>query len=536
MAPQLIILPILIPAFAAALLALLRGCLRLEKVLAALTALGLTGVSVWMLMAIDGSDTGVVGTVLGGWEAPYGIAMVADRLACIMLCLSSGVGAVALIYTFWTVTETQQRHFFYPLFFVVILGCNWAFLSGDLFNLFVSYEVMLIGSYGMMMVGASKPQVRQTMKYIGLNAVGSTIFVAAVGLIYATTGTLNMADLAVRTATLEGDQAAMVTACSTVLLTVFAMKTAAWPLYFWLPDSYPVVPAGANGFYAGLLTKVGVYSLLRVFVMVFRQPGSEFALEVLLVLSGFTMLFGVLGAMCQWEIRRILSWHIISQVGYMVMGIGLVSIANDEVKTLAIAGTIFYIVHHIVVKSCLFLVGGIAGKVAGTQELKKMGGVLDMAPGVAGLFIIASFSLAGLPPFSGFLAKFVLLKAGLAGGTTLAYIIVAVAIVTSFFTLYSMTKIWGYAFWRNRCKESVSRNYRGMMVPTAVLVVVTVVMGVWAQPFSQLASRAATTVIEPTAYIESVPGMARERDEADDRQAERATSIASKPNNTEAVR
>jgi multicomponent Na+:H+ antiporter subunit D len=242
-------------------------------------------------------------------------------------------------------------------------------------------------------------------------------------------------------------------------------------------------------------------------------------LTVLLVLSGFTMLLGVLGAMCQWDIRRILSWHIISQVGYMVMGIGLVGVtvygadglidaeATDIVRTMAIAGTIFYIVHHIVVKSCLFLVGGVTERVTGSQRLKQMGGVLDLAPGVAGLFLIASFSLAGMPPFSGFLAKFVVIRAGLSGGSALAYGIVAVAILTSFFTLYSMTKIWGYAFWGHRCREKAGPNYRGMMVPTGVLVVVTVVMGVWAQPFMGLANRAAATVINPTDYIRAVPGM-----------------------------
>ena len=246
---------------------------------------------------------------------------------------------------------------------------NWSFVTGDLFNLFVSYEVMLIGSYGVMMVGATKPQVRETMKYIAINSIGSTLFVVACGLIYATVGTLNMADLAVRTAALDGQRAALVTAVSMLLLVVFALKCAAFPLFFWLPDSYPVVPPGVNGYFAGLLTKVGVYSLLRVFVMMFRQPGAEVALQILLVLSGFTMLLGVLGAMCQWDIRRILSWHIISQVGYMVMGIGLAS--NRSIAQLAVAGTIFYVVHHIVVKSSLFLIGGIAERVdgdAGSEE------------------------------------------------------------------------------------------------------------------------------------------------------------------------
>ncbi len=416
-----------------------------------------------------------------------------------MLCLSMGVGTVVMLYTLSSVQRRQEEHFFYALFWVLLLGVNWSFVTGDLFNLFVSYEVMLIGSYGVMMVGATKPQVRETMKYIAINSIGSTLFVVACGLIYTTVGTLNMADLAVRTAALDGQRAALVTAVSMLLLVVFALKCAAFPLFFWLPDSYPVVPPGVNGYFAGLLTKVGVYSLLRVFVMMFRQPGAEAALQILLVLSGFTMLLGVLGAMCQWDIRRILSWHIISQVGYMVMGIGLAS--NRSIAQLAVAGTIFYVVHHIVVKSSLFLIGGIAERVEGTQDLKKMGGALELAPGVAAMFLVSALSLAGMPPFSGFLSKLVLVRAGLSGGN---YVVVGVSLVTSFLTLYSMSKIWSYGFWREKVRERAGAGYRPLMAPTAILVGFTVVMGLGAQPFLRLASDAAKDVTNPQAYVSTV--------------------------------
>jgi len=268
------------------------------------------------------------------------------------------------------------------------------------------------------------------------------------------------------------------------------------------------VPPGVNGYFAGILTKVGVYSLLRVFVLCFRQEGHQFALDVLLFLSGLTMLLGVLGAMCRWDIRRILSWHIISQVGYMVMGIGMAGSPDPRVVQLAVAGTIFYVVHHIVVKSCLFLVGGIAERVSGSQHLKQMGGMLDLAPGVAGLFIVAALSLAGMPPFSGFLSKYVLIQAGLAGGN---YVVVAVAVVTSFLTLYSMSKIWSYAFWGERRQAAPRLAYRGMMLPTAVLVAFTIVMGVVAQPFLGLASRAADTLTKPDEYIRVVLGAKQNR-------------------------
>jgi multicomponent Na+:H+ antiporter subunit D len=185
------------------------------------------------------------------------------------------------------------------------------------------------------------------------------------------------------------------------------------------------------------------------------------------------------------------------------MGIGLAGSLDPRVVQLAVAGTIFYVTHHIIVKSSLFLVGGIAERVSGSQDLKQMGGVLELSPGVAGLFLVAALSLAGMPPFSGFLSKFLLAQAGLAGGN---YLVVAISIITGFLTLYSMSKIWSYAFWRERCREAAGPRYRGMMAPAAVLVAFTILMGVWAQPFLGIATRAAGTLIQPGEYIRVVMG------------------------------
>lgn len=494
-----LIVPVLVPFLTAIALALLTGFRTAQKAVSIASAVGLTAFVFWLLRWVD--QHGIQTMVVGGWTAPWGIAFVADRLACIMLCLSMTVGTVVMVYTVWTVERRQEDAFFYPLFQVLLLGVNWSFITGDLFNLFVGYEVMLIGSYGVMMVGATKAQVRETTRYLAINSIGSTFFVVCCGLVYALVGTLNFADIADRSARLVGAPATLLTAVSFLLLVVFALKAGAFPLFSWLPDSYPVVPVGLSGYVAGLLTKVGVYSLLRMFVQVFQQPGHELALEVVLVLSGFTMLLGVLGAMCQWDVRRILSWHIISQVGYMVMGIGLAS--NPAIATLAVAGTIFYVVHHIIVKASLFLIGGIAERVSGSQELKVMGGVLDLAPGVAGLFLVSAMSLAGMPPFSGFLSKLVLLRAGLGGGH---YLIVAISLVTSFLTLYSMGKIWTYAFWGRPNRDAPAARYRPLMAPTAVLVALTIAIGLAAEPFLRLAADAGSDVTDPAAYVTAVLG------------------------------
>lgn len=497
-----LVLVILVPFFTALLLALLNGWPRLERAVNVGSCVLLTAYVFWLLGYVD--RHGIQASMIGGYLAPYGIAFVADRLACIMLCLSMSVGTVALLVSLPTVTDTQERYFFHPLFQILLCGVNWSFITGDLFNLFVAYEVMLVGSYGSMMVGASRAQVRQALMYIALNMLGGALFVVGVALVYALVGTLNMADVAVRTAGLAGPRAAAVTAVSIVLLIVFAFKAAAFPLFFWLPDSYPIVPAGVNGYFAGLLTKVGVYSLLRVFVMTFRQEGHELPLQILLALSGFTMLLGVLGALCQWEIRRILSWHSISQIGYMVMGIGLA--VDAELARAALVGTIYFVAHHSVVKSSLFMLGGVAELLSGSKRLKHMGGIATAAPGAAALFLVAAFSLAGMPPFSGFLGKVLLVRVGLEGGRG---VIVAIAVATSFFTLLSMLKIWSYAFWGTSPAARAAGGWRTVAAPASLLVMATVVLGLWGQPFLRLAGDAADELIQPASYVEAVLGPRR---------------------------
>lgn len=494
-----LVLVILIPFGAAVLLALLNGRPRLERAV----NLGACGVLCayvfWLLAYVDAH--GIQAAAIAGYPAPYGIAFVADRLACFMLCLAAIVGTVALLVSLPSLSAKQERYFFHPLFQILLTGVNWSFITGDLFNLFVAYEVMLVGSYGCLMVGASRPQIRQALTYIAINQLGGALFVVAVGLVYATVGTLNLADLAARTAALEGSRAAIVTAVSMILLVVFALKSASFPLFIWLPDSYPVVPAGVNGYFAGLLTKVGIYSLLRVFVMTFQQPGRELPLNVLLAVSGFTMLLGVLGALCQWEMRRILSWHIISQIGYMLMGIGLA--AHVGLAPAAVVATVFFLGHNVIVKSSLFMLAGAAEAVSGARKLKEMGGVAALAPMLAAGFLIAAFSLAGMPPFTGFIGKLLLMQAGLAAGRNW---IVAIAVLTSFCTLLSMLKMWSYAFWRAPRPSTAVGGWGRMAAPTAVLVALTVAFGVWGQPVLRFLGQAATEITQPSAYVTAVLG------------------------------
>jgi multicomponent Na+:H+ antiporter subunit D len=334
------------------------------------------------------------------------------------------------------------------------------------------------------------------LKYVMLNVVGSTLFLITIGLTYSVTGTLNLADLAQRLA--DAPSLGITTVLAGLFLVAFGIKAAIFPLFFWLPASYHTPPVAITALFGGLLTKVGIYSLWRVLVMAF--PNELIVLQpLLLLLAMLTMITGVLGAVAQMDLRRLLSFHIVSQIGYLLMGTALLTETG-------LTGAVFFMVHVILAKTALFLISGIAYKAQGSYDLKKLGGMRAMHPGVALMFIVAAFSLAGLPPFSGFWAKLLLIRAGLEAGQ---YLVVAVALGVSLLTLYSMVKIWNEAFWTppapGRTAAMLTReDWRSLMFPTALLVGLIIAVGILAEPLYRVSTQAAETVMRPAAYIETV--------------------------------
>jgi multicomponent Na+:H+ antiporter subunit D len=378
------------------------------------------------------------------------------------------------------------------------MGICGAFLTGDLFNLFVWFEVMLIASFVLLVLGGERAQLEGGIKYVTLNLISSAIFLAAVGVLYGLVGTLNMADLHVVLE--DSPYTGLITTLAILFMVAFGLKAAMFPLFFWLPSSYHTPPAAVSAIFSGLLTKVGVYTLIRVFTLLFTQNVGYTHHTLLLVGAGLTMLTGVLGAAAQNEFRRILSFHIVSQIGYMVMGLALFT-------PLALAGSVFYITHHIIVKTNLFLVSGVVYHLRSTYQLKKLGGLYRFYPALGILFLIPAFSLAGVPPLSGFWAKFILIRAGLEQGN---YLIVATALAVSLLTLFSMAKIWAEAFW----KAPPEANSNGenpplsglfnLVLPIAALAAITIIIGLVAEPFFALANAAANQLLHPTEYINAV--------------------------------
>ena len=438
-------LPVLIPMVGAALTLFAGRRPRLQRAITLAALCVVVAVCAALLYLTD--RDGTLALHVGGWGptesgmGPLGITLVVDRLSALMLVVSS---IVLLAVVFYAIgqgirdgDERQPVSIFLPTYLVLSAGVCTAFLAGDLFNLFVGFEVLLSASFVLLTIGASKDRVRAGIAYVMVSMVSSLIFLFGIALVYAATGTLNMAELAVR---LDGVTAGTRTALFAVLLVAFGIKAAVFPLSTWLPDSYPTAPAPVTAVFAGLLTKVGVYAIIRAHSLLFPSGGLD---PLLLVAALLTMLVGILGAIAQSDIKRLLSFTLVSHIGYMVFGIALSS-------QLGMSGAIYYVAHHIVVQTTLFLVVGLIERQAGASTMQRLGGLAAASPLLAFVFVVPALNLGGIPPFSGFIGKVALLEAGAQNGSVLAWLLVGGGVLTSLLTLYVVVRVWTKAFWRSR--------------------------------------------------------------------------------------
>ncbi|XVX20711.1 Na+/H+ antiporter subunit D [Actinomycetota bacterium] len=439
---NLVALPVALPLLGAGLCLVLGRSARAQR----LVSIAVLSLSVLLaaVLLYQADTRGPQILHVGGWEMPMGITLVADRLAALLLLISTLVTLCVLLYSLGQGVAELGRQtplsVFHPTFLILCAGVSNAFLSGDLFNLFVSFEILLVSSYVLITLGGSAPRVRSGTTYVVVSLVSSVIFLAGLALMYAATGTVNMADLGPRLTELPDGVALML---QLVLLTAFAVKAAVFPLSAWLPDSYPTAPAPVTAVFAGLLTKVGVYAIIRVQTLLFpEQPLTD----LFLVAATLTMLVAALGAIVQSDIKRVLSFTLVSHIGYMLLGVALAS-------PLGVAGAVFYTIHHIVVQTSLFLLAGLIELRAGTTQLDRLGGLARTAPLLAVTFFVPAMNLSGIPPMSGFLGKVPLVQAGLATGTPLALVTVAAAIVASLLTLYALARVWNRAFWQPAPQE-----------------------------------------------------------------------------------
>ncbi len=488
--------PILVPLTCAVLAYLLRERLPAARAVSLAGSVLLLVATAWLLARIlaDGPQA----AQMGGWPAPFGITLVADLLSAIMALITGIIGVAVAVYAYADLDRPRERFGYHALYQVLLAGVCGAFLTGDLFNLYVWFEVMLIASFGLLVLGGEPEQLDGGIKYVALNLIATVSFLIGVGLLYGIAGTLNMADL--RLALHDGAGGAAVLVPAALLLFAFGLKAAVFPLFFWLPASYHTPPVAVSAVFSALLTKVGVYALIRVFTLVFdrEMPAIQ---DLLIAVSALTMLTGVLGAAAHSQIRRILSFHIVSQIGYMLLGLALFT-------PLALIGAIFYIVHHIIVKANLFLVAGVARRMTGSFELGRIGGLYAASPLVSILFLIPALSLAGIPPLSGFWAKLFIIQASF---DARAWVVAGVALVVGLLTVYSMTKIWLEAFWKphpaGTAVEPMTRREQVFLLgPIIGLAAITVVIGLFAEPFYAVSVEAAGQLVDPSAYVAAVLG------------------------------
>lgn len=469
------------------------------------TGIAVSSITLYLLSAIKLFVTvyqnGIQVVQLGNWPAPFGITLVADLFASSMVLISAVIAFAIILYSLQDISAERKRNGFYPISLVMMFGVCGSFLTGDVFNLYVWFEVMLVASFVLIVLGNRKGQLEGAVKYVTLSFISSGFLLTGIAMLYKLTGTLNMADLSLAIA--EHPRQELITVVAVFFLVGFGIKAAIFPFFSWLPASYPTPPISVVGLMAGLLTKVGIYALIRFFTLLFTYD-LPFTHSLLLVLAGLTMLFGVLGALAQRDFKKILSFHIVSQIGYMIMGLALFT-------PLAIAGAMYYIVHHILVKTNLFLISGIVKESQGHYLLRKLGGVYDRHPYVTVLFVISAFSLAGLPPLSGFWGKFILAKAGLAANS---YAIVAVSLLVGLLTLFSMSKIWLSVFWSSSPEKTkrmpryhsqpLFKSHYMLIISSTLLALCTLFLSFYPEAMIALSKRTAEQLLEPQIYIDAV--------------------------------
>ena len=425
-----------------------------------------------------------VTAALGDWPPPFAIVFHVDRTGAVLVLVGALLAAAALLFL-ESDADTRPIHpVLLPLVHGMLAGVGGAFATADLFNLYVWFEVMLVSAIGLLALGGRAHHLEAAFKYLVLNVLGTLLLLVAVAAVYAVTGQFGFAAIA---RAWPATPPAVAAAVAAALLLAFLVKAGAFPLFAWLPASYHTLPAPVLALVAGLLTKVGAYAVLRTCGGVLA-PVSAVLSQALGWVAVATMLAGVLGAAYHWDLRRILAFHIVSQIGYILLGVALASEAGY-------AATLFYTVHHIVVKANLFLIAAIVARLAGSYDLRRVGGVLAARPALAALFAVPALSLVGVPPLSGFWAKLLVLQEALAQGRV-AW--TAVALAVSALTLYSMVKVWVEAFWKPHPDVGWQPPAGARLAPawaaTAVLAAVTLWIGLCPQTLAAYAQAAAAAL------------------------------------------
>jgi multicomponent Na+:H+ antiporter subunit D len=493
----LLIWPIVIPLMTAIATLLAWRSTEMQRGISVVGAFALLLAGVQIFAEV--SENGPVAVQAGGWAAPYGITFVADLLSAGMVLLTGIVAAAAVIFSTTDVSPEEEHFGFHALTHTTLAGICGAFLTGDIFNMYVWFEVMLISTFGLLVIGGGKPQFDGAVKYVGLNLIATVAFIAGVGLLYGTTGALNMADLNGKLQGRSGE--AVILASAAFLFFAFGSKAALFPVNYWLPASYHTPAATTSVLFAALLTKVGVYAILRVFTLIYDVGGTIF-LPLMYLAALSTMVFGALGTLSQNHMRRVLGFSVIASMGFMILGLAIGT-------PLALAGAVFYLFQDVLTKAGLFLAAGAAMRLTGSELFARSGGIWRARAWFSLLFLVPALSLAGVPPFAGFWAKLLLVQSAVEEGS---YFLIFAILATGFLLLYAMGRFWAAVVWspHPQGEAAITEHLGGATIlPMLAVSGLILFLGLYAGMFVDIALRIGEDLVNPTAYIETVLGGAR---------------------------
>ncbi|PPA69716.1 Na+/H+ antiporter subunit D [Jeotgalibacillus proteolyticus] len=485
---NILVFPMVIPIIAGVSLLFFRSYPSIQRWSSFISLLVVFFISIGSLEAIR--RNGIMRLDFGGWAPPYGITFVGDSFAMLLVSTASLVSALCVLYAAFAGDKKREGAFQYPFMLLLVAGVNGAFLTGDLFNLFVCFEIMLLASYGLMTLGGEKKQLTEGIKYVLINILSSWFFLLGIAYIYGTLGTLNLAQLSQRIA--EAGQPPMLTTISILFLVVFSLK-AGLVLYFWLPGSYSVLPTAISALFAALLTKVGVYALIRTFTLLFyHEPGITHTIIGWMAL--ITLVGGSIGVIAFVDIRKVAAYNVVVAIGFILVGLA----ANNEI---GIQGSIYYLVHDIVIKALIFLLIGTIIYLTGIYRLDRMSGLITNYPLLGWIFLLAALSLGGVPPFSGFVGKLMVGQGSITAGQ---YFLAFAAFASSLFVLYSVIRIFLNMFWGQPMVGKLKQVHLpfGMMVPLIFLAVITTALGFGMNALTPYVADASNVLMNPEIYIE----------------------------------
>lgn len=484
MMSNLLVLPIIIPVIFSIINIFIGKNPILKRMTALLAALLTTIAALINLILV--MKHGVILLELGNWPIPYSITLTVDALSAMFVLTSSLVTMLIIVYSYQSIGIERERYYYYASVLFMLTGLNGAFSTGDIFNLFVFFEVFLMASYVLMIIGGTKIQLQESIKYILVNVISSSFFVLAIAMLYSVVGSLNMADISEKIRVFEYQPISTVIAI--LFIFVFATKAGMFPLYFWMPGAYYAPPIPILAFFGALLTKVGVYAIIRVYTLFF--PTENVGI-VLLYLGLFTVIFGCFGALAYVDMKKIIIYNIMIAIGVIITGVSFLT--KDSML-----GASYYVFHDIIIKAALFMLVGVIIHITGKNNMNEIGGMIKSHPLLGWTFFVATLSLAGIPPLSGFYGKYFIVKAALAEGNVFAAVII---LVSSLVVLYSVMRIFINVFFGEAKITTYNKKpYNKLLITSILMTLIAIGFGLFADSLYPIMDAASESMVHPETY------------------------------------